>query len=195
MIHPLFAGKEDVVTAVKELVEKLPRANQHLLQGVLTLADQIVANSKCNMMGAENMSRVLGPNLLWQEGQATRQAEFSLELMTRANNLTVFMIEHHASLFSPPVSSFGISTMPEVRFNAPFDSYVPYIYIYFIYLFIYIYFQTKVAILQRKLVGYTRSVQCLARIPSQNCVWGGDNGGKIHIHSVSVHHFPFVVHP
>ena len=111
----LVPAKTDTETAVRELLEKLPRANQHLLQGVLILADQIVANSKWNMMGAENMSRVLGPNFLWQEGHATKQADFSLELLTRANNLTDFMIDHHATLFPPPVSSFGISSTPEVH--------------------------------------------------------------------------------
>ena len=109
-----FVEKENPESAVRELIEKLPRANQHLLQGLFILVDQIVANSKYNMMGTENMSTVLGPSLLWQENQGRHAADFSLDLLTRANTLTDFMVHHHAALFPAPGSSFGISSSPEV---------------------------------------------------------------------------------
>ncbi|KAK5982146.1 rho GTPase-activating protein 8 [Trichostrongylus colubriformis] len=86
-LYPRLAALADIpkkekTPAVKEFVVLLPRPNYLLLQKVVQFLTLVAANHKVNLMTANNLSVVFGPNLTWPTDQQVP--------ITQLNNLNNF---------------------------------------------------------------------------------------------------------
>eukprot|EP00005_Dracoamoeba_jomungandri_P010167 CAMPEP_0174269994 /NCGR_PEP_ID=MMETSP0439-20130205/42902_1 /TAXON_ID=0 /ORGANISM="Stereomyxa ramosa, Strain Chinc5" /LENGTH=347 /DNA_ID=CAMNT_0015359047 /DNA_START=297 /DNA_END=1337 /DNA_ORIENTATION=+ len=98
----------ELAEKIKEIIKEMPIDNVRTLYAVLSLMHQIALNSDFNKMDSDNLARTMGPNFYWSESK-----EVALDEMSRVINLTQFMIENVHILFDPPVSSFGLISLPQ----------------------------------------------------------------------------------
>lgn len=78
-IEPLDAR----IGRIKELMNSLPEAHLYLLREIMGLLHKVQLNQEANKMGADNLSRAFGPNLLWKPESQTDM----VDLMSVQNNL------------------------------------------------------------------------------------------------------------
>uniref|UniRef100_A0A1I7YEW9 Rho GTPase-activating protein 1 n=1 Tax=Steinernema glaseri TaxID=37863 RepID=A0A1I7YEW9_9BILA len=69
LISKLDVPKTEKANAVLEFVRLLPPRNRALLKTVVKFLTEVAANSKANLMNANNLSVVFGPNLTWPTDQ------------------------------------------------------------------------------------------------------------------------------
>ncbi|KAL6060709.1 Rho GTPase-activating protein 29 [Balamuthia mandrillaris] len=143
-------GEAEKIQQVSSLIEQLPEVNQNILYACLSLLFMVSCNSHHNMMDADNLSLVVGPNMLWSE-----QGDVSLGHLAKVNTLIRFMIQNLDELFPLPLSSFRLSTEPEM------------------------------ALLRRKMIGHKKSVQCLCHSANHDFVWSADSLGLVRIYDAS----------
>jgi len=144
-------SEEDKLKNTRELIYCLPEVNRDTLYAILYLLHIIHVNRTINMMTSENLARVVGPNFM---RDLAGDGMSSLSFMNTINDLTQFMIENVHLLFEPPISSFGISSLPQP------------------------------ALLLTKFAGHRKSVLTLATTSDHRLVWSGDSLGIVRIHSV-----------
>ena len=82
----------DLVVSITDTLNCLPSANVDLLLDLLQLASLISENSQKNLMDVDNLSRVFGPNFLWDHSIV--DPKVSTEHIFLVNSLTAFMITH-----------------------------------------------------------------------------------------------------
>ncbi|KAK0394465.1 hypothetical protein QR680_000753 [Steinernema hermaphroditum] len=82
LISMLDVPKNEKSNAVLEFVRLLPQRNRVLLKTVVKFLTEVAANSKINLMNANNLSVVFGPNLTWPTDQQVP--------VTQLNNLNKF---------------------------------------------------------------------------------------------------------
>ncbi|VDM77933.1 unnamed protein product [Strongylus vulgaris] len=86
----LEVPKAEKTPAVKEFVALLPRPNYLLLKTVVKFLTMVAANHKVNLMTANNLSVVFGPNLTWPtDQQAFEICAFQVPI-AQLNNLNNF---------------------------------------------------------------------------------------------------------
>ncbi|VDO27454.1 unnamed protein product [Haemonchus placei] len=98
-LYPRLAALADVpkkekTPAVKEFVVLLPRPNYLLLQKVVHFLTLVAANHKVNLMTANNLSVVFGPNLTWPTDQQVPIAQ-----LNNLNNFCYRLIVDYDQIF------------------------------------------------------------------------------------------------
>lgn len=58
-------NKSEKLAAIKEFLRKLPHENYVLLKTLNKFLVEVAANCQVNLMDANNLSVVFGPNLTW----------------------------------------------------------------------------------------------------------------------------------
>nr|CDJ80698.1 RhoGAP domain containing protein [Haemonchus contortus] len=86
--------KKEKTPAVKEFVVLLPRPNYLLLQKVVHFLTLVAANHKVNLMTANNLSVVFGPNLTWPTDQQVPIAQ-----LNNLNNFCYRLIVDYDQIF------------------------------------------------------------------------------------------------
>ncbi|PIO62977.1 RhoGAP domain protein [Teladorsagia circumcincta] len=86
--------KKEKTPAVKEFVALLPRPNHLLLQKVVHFLTLVAANHKVNLMTANNLSVVFGPNLTWPTDQQVPIAQ-----LNNLNNFCYRLIVDYDQIF------------------------------------------------------------------------------------------------
>lgn len=81
----LDVSKSEKPAAIKEFLKKLPAENYILLKTLNKFLTEVVANSQVNLMDANNLSVVFGPNLTWPTNQQVP--------ITQLHNLNQFCYE------------------------------------------------------------------------------------------------------
>lgn len=91
-------GDDDhhTVERVAELLQKLPEINRAVVTELFTFLRQVAKQSSKNLMTAENIGVVIGPNILSKENQ---DALTSAIVLPASISLTAFMVKHAAVLF------------------------------------------------------------------------------------------------
>uniref|UniRef100_A0A915P093 Rho GTPase-activating protein 1-like protein n=1 Tax=Meloidogyne floridensis TaxID=298350 RepID=A0A915P093_9BILA len=87
--------KPAYIDATRDLLQRLPPENLLLLKRIIEFLKQIEAHSEENLMNANNLSVVFGPNLTWPTDQQVP--------MSQLNNLNKFcytLIKHFDSIFA-----------------------------------------------------------------------------------------------
>jgi len=82
---------------IKGLINSLPHANRVLLSNIIPLLARISMNSAINKMDSGNLSKTVGPNLLWKEGKGD-----SVEYLVNSgkiNQLVQLMIDSYEFYF------------------------------------------------------------------------------------------------
>ncbi|EGT45001.1 CBN-RGA-1 protein [Caenorhabditis brenneri] len=87
-------SKAEKSAAVKEFVKLLPRDNYILLKVVIKFLTKVADNSKVNLMTANNLSVVFGPNLTWPTDQ-----EVPISQLNNLNNFCYKLIVDYDSVF------------------------------------------------------------------------------------------------
>ncbi|ULU06154.1 hypothetical protein L3Y34_018202 [Caenorhabditis briggsae] len=87
-------SKAEKSAAVKEFVKLLPRDNYILLKTVIKFLTKVAGNSKVNLMTANNLSVVFGPNLTWPTDQ-----EVPISQLNNLNNFCYKLIVDYDSVF------------------------------------------------------------------------------------------------
>lgn len=87
-------SKAEKSAAVKEFVKLLPRENYILLKTVIKFLTKVAENSKVNLMTANNLSVVFGPNLTWPTDQ-----EVPISQLNNLNNFCYKLIVDYDSIF------------------------------------------------------------------------------------------------
>lgn len=85
------------IDSVKTLLLQLPTDHYNLLECIVYLAGDISKNQNANRMSIENLSRVIGPNILWNN--ASSDPLFSSEQICLINRLSELLITHRETLF------------------------------------------------------------------------------------------------
>ncbi|XGW12082.1 hypothetical protein V3C99_013061 [Haemonchus contortus] len=98
-LYPRLAALADIpkkekTPAVKEFVVLLPRPNYLLLQKVVHFLTLVAANHKVNLMTANNLSVVFGPNLTWPTDQQVPIAQ-----LNNLNNFCYRLIVDYDQIF------------------------------------------------------------------------------------------------
>ncbi|VDN21558.1 unnamed protein product [Cylicostephanus goldi] len=98
-LYPRLATLADVpkgekTPAVKEFVALLPRPNYILLKTVVEFLTKVAANHKVNLMTANNLSVVFGPNLTWPTDQQVPIAQ-----LNNLNNFCYRLIVDYDKIF------------------------------------------------------------------------------------------------
>ncbi|KJH45828.1 RhoGAP domain protein [Dictyocaulus viviparus] len=87
--------KKEKTAAVKEIVTMLPRPNYLLLKKIVHFLKLVAANHKINLMTANNLSVVFGPNLTWPTNQQVPIAQ-----LNNLNNFCYRLIVDYDLIFS-----------------------------------------------------------------------------------------------
>lgn len=82
----------DLIVSITDILNCLPSPNVTLVLDILQLASLISEKSSVNLMDVDNLSRVIGPNLLWDH--SILDPLLSTEHIFLVNSLTAFMITH-----------------------------------------------------------------------------------------------------
>lgn len=91
-------SKDEKIAELRKIVASLPECNRELLHCTLQLVSETSKLSDKNMMNAENLSKVIFPNLLWPKTiDPSDLSQF--DDAKKANLVGQFMIEHCNELF------------------------------------------------------------------------------------------------
>ncbi|KAL6064801.1 Dual specificity protein kinase [Balamuthia mandrillaris] len=149
-----IAEIEDTVEclqALAELIDQLPPANQVVLGELMHLLYLIHLNSNSTKMDASSLSSLMSKNLLWKKGERDKAGAF--EDYVHINDTIRLMIYEYPLLFGAEEEE-RCSEDPEV---------------------------TQYARFTRKLVGHTKSINCMEVTGSGWHVWSADSDGFISI--------------
>eukprot|EP01119_Soliformovum_irregulare_P007791 TRINITY_DN2027_c0_g1_i3.p1 TRINITY_DN2027_c0_g1~~TRINITY_DN2027_c0_g1_i3.p1 ORF type:complete len:564 (+),score=171.25 TRINITY_DN2027_c0_g1_i3:52-1743(+) len=83
------------------LIKGLPEANQATLRLIIPFMGRIAMNSSINKMDSGNLSKTIGPNLLWKEGGGD-----SIDYLvnsSKINDLVQYMVDNYRLLFPESV--------------------------------------------------------------------------------------------
>jgi len=104
--YPTWMGIMDLpagpmrIKAITHLANALPLINRFVLYELLLLCRMVVDNAAHNMMNASNVSKVIAPNLLWQDPSQGIGVGFDMADVKRINELAEDMINHLPEIFS-----------------------------------------------------------------------------------------------
>ncbi|KAI1718430.1 rhoGAP domain-containing protein [Ditylenchus destructor] len=87
-------SKEDRPEAVRKLTQKMPPENYLLLKTVIKFLTEVAENSHNNLMDANNLSVVFGPNLTWPTDQ-----QVPILQLNNLNNFCYTLIKHFDYIF------------------------------------------------------------------------------------------------
>ncbi|CAB3404986.1 unnamed protein product [Caenorhabditis bovis] len=98
-LYPKLAQLSDVpknekTAAVKEFVKLLPRPNYLLLKTIVRFLTRVAEHSKVNLMNANNLSVVFGPNLTWPTDQ-----QVPISQLNNLNNFCYRLIVDYDIIF------------------------------------------------------------------------------------------------
>ncbi|KAK6050200.1 RhoGAP domain protein, partial [Cooperia oncophora] len=96
--------KKEKTPAVKEFVALLPRPNYLLLQKVVHFLTLVAANHNVNLMTANNLSVVFGPNLTWPTDQQVPIAQ-----LNNLNNFCYRLIVDYDQIFKREIDNPTLS--------------------------------------------------------------------------------------
>ncbi|VDM93121.1 unnamed protein product [Onchocerca ochengi] len=86
--------KDNKIGAIIEIVDALPVENRMLLKTVCQFLTEVAAHSKENMMNANNLSVVFGPNLTWPTDH-----EVPITQLNNLNNFCYRLIVDYDKVF------------------------------------------------------------------------------------------------
>ncbi|CAD5210932.1 unnamed protein product [Bursaphelenchus okinawaensis] len=86
--------KEKKTEAIKEFVKKLPRENYVLLKTICKFLTKVAENCKVNLMDANNLSVVFGPNFTWPTDQ-----HVPINQLHNLNNFCYKLITEYDQIF------------------------------------------------------------------------------------------------
>ncbi|XP_074878146.1 T-cell activation Rho GTPase-activating protein-like [Buteo buteo] len=97
-------SKEEKVSELKAVAEKLPAANLFLLKRLLSLLQHIGRNAATSRMSCSNLAICLGPNLLSPPDEELLPLQAMLEVTEKVNTLALFMIENCGDIVGEEVA-------------------------------------------------------------------------------------------
>ncbi|XP_074878082.1 T-cell activation Rho GTPase-activating protein-like [Buteo buteo] len=97
-------SKEEKVSELKAVAEKLPAANLFLLKRLLSLLQHIGRNAATSRMSCSNLAICLGPNLLSPPDEDLLPLQAMLEVTEKVNTLALFMIENCGDIVGEEVA-------------------------------------------------------------------------------------------
>ena len=100
-------------TALKALILELPTDHYNLLKFVFSLATDIAKKCHVNLMNSENLSRVIGPNILWNH--EITDPSITSKHISLINQLAQFFITNYNFVFDEPEESTPVE--PDTKDN------------------------------------------------------------------------------
>ena len=88
------------------MVEELPEVNKSLLGELCVLLHQIAKNHTVNFMDANNLSIVVGPNLIWDP---TRNLDTSFSTLSQVGTIVTTMIASCPLFFPDTAALYGLT--------------------------------------------------------------------------------------
>ncbi|KAH7727112.1 RhoGAP domain-containing protein [Aphelenchoides avenae] len=95
LTHISDVKNDDKAAWVRDFVRKLPPENYLLLKTVIQFLTEVAANSKVNLMNANNLSVVFGPNLTWPTDQ-----QVPITQLHNLNNFCYQLIINYDKIFA-----------------------------------------------------------------------------------------------
>jgi hypothetical protein len=89
----------------RQLISELPAINRHILAELSVLLYQCAQHHQVSLMDANNLSIVVGPNLLWHP---SRNLDASFSSLSQVGSLVTLIITHCPELFPEVASANGI---------------------------------------------------------------------------------------
>ncbi len=80
---------QDSIRLIKQCVKKLPAARRSLLQFVLEFLRKVASESGENMMTADNLGTVVGPNLMWRRGADAKSLAQDAPFVSKATSVMI----------------------------------------------------------------------------------------------------------
>ncbi|KAI6196886.1 Rho GTPase-activating protein 1 [Aphelenchoides besseyi] len=95
LIQLTTVKNENKVPSIRQFARKLPPENFELLKTIIQFLTEVAANSKLNLMDANNLSVVFGPTLLWPTNQTV-----PITQLNSLNNFCYQLIVHYDDIFN-----------------------------------------------------------------------------------------------
>ncbi|GAB0187451.1 T-cell activation Rho GTPase-activating protein-like [Grus japonensis] len=111
------SSKEEKISELKAVAEKLPAANLLLLKPLLSLLQHIGRNAGTSRMTSSNLAICVGPSLLSPPNEDLLPLEAMLEVTEKVNGLVQFMMENCRELFGEEARE--LSSPPAEESPAP----------------------------------------------------------------------------
>lgn len=89
-------SKAEKPAAIREFLRKLPAENYVLLKTLNKFLTEVAANSQQNLMDANNLSVVFGPNLTWPTNQ-----QVPINHLHNLNQFCYELISNYEQIFEP----------------------------------------------------------------------------------------------
>ena len=90
---PGIEDPEARLVALRAVLDGLDERRVAVLRALCGLADRVVARSEVNKMTVQNLAIVLGPNLMWPQGDA-----YGFDSVAHANGFATLLFQHHGAL-------------------------------------------------------------------------------------------------
>jgi WD40 repeat protein len=87
--------KATQIESIKKLIHQIPSVNESLLSFIISLMGKIAKNSFLNKMDSSNLSKTIGPNLLWKFLKNSGDSVEYLINSTKINDIINIMIENY----------------------------------------------------------------------------------------------------
>ena len=93
-----LSSVEDKIDALQKLIFSLPQSNYALLSFLFSLLHDLSCNAEETQMNAENLAKVISPNLIWKEILDITDVSV-VEDALKGNRIAEVMIVHYDQLF------------------------------------------------------------------------------------------------
>lgn len=95
---------DEKIGALQKLIFSLPQSNYALLNFLFSLLHDLSCNSQETQMNAENLAKVISPNLIWKEILDITDVSV-VEDALKGNRIAEVMIVHYGQLFTQESAS------------------------------------------------------------------------------------------
>lgn len=148
---------------MKKHLHTLPSPHFAVLEQIIRLMFIVQKNSGINKMDAQNLSTVMGTNLIWSKTDPTSVPKTDiLEEIQKSQEATKFLIENYERIF--------VGEGEDVYENDPLSHYTE-----------------ATAVLRIKLVGKHKSITSACFGKGYNRIWTADEKGLIHLWDATTH--------
>ncbi|XP_051470995.1 T-cell activation Rho GTPase-activating protein-like [Apus apus] len=106
------SSKEEKLSGLRAVAEKLPAANLLLLKRLLSLLQHVGHNAATSRMSCSNLAICVGPDLLSPPNEELLPLEALLEVTEKVKVLVEFLIENCGELFGEDLSSPAAEPSP-----------------------------------------------------------------------------------
>lgn len=96
---PIELKEQEKIIRLKELLSNLPENNYNLMEFIFCLLHELSNKSEVTQMNAENLAKVISPNLIWKEVLDITDMSVVEDAM-KGNRVTEAMIVNFELIFS-----------------------------------------------------------------------------------------------